>query len=335
MLNNKTEFPETPELNGVVVLGALLLFWSSVALIGCSSSNAKSPEDTSGSDDHKPCTETTNAAANACQFEVDDDYWIALGKCSNVTEAEERKACETDAEKEREDGLDECKEITAARGEVCAALGEAAYDPAIEAADFIGVDGIIANPNPYFPLLPGTEWVYEAADQTITVTVTDKTRVIEGITTVEVHDVVTEDGKLVEDTDDWYAQDTSGNVWYFGEIARNYEDGELVDLEGTWKAGRDEAKIGIVMQAVPQTGQVYRQEFLLGDAEDMAEVIDTAGTESAPAGNCTGNCLVTKEYSPLEPDVEEHKYYAPGVGLILEIDPETGDRTELVSFTKK
>ena len=117
----------------------------------------------------------------------------------------------------------------------------------------------------------------------------------------------------------------------FGEIAKNYEDGELVDLEGSWEAGVDGAKAGIIMKADPQVGDVYRQEFFLGDAEDMGEVLSLSGDETVPAADCDNECLVTKDYTPIEPDVEENKYYAPGVGPILEVDVETGERVELVN----
>jgi hypothetical protein len=89
---------------------------------------------------------------------------------------------------------------------------------------------------------------------------------------------------------------------------------------------------GIVMQAVPAIGAVYRQEFLLGDAEDMAEVTSVTGAETVPAASCAGDCLVTREFTPLEPEVAEAKFYAPGVGLILEVDLDMGDRVELVEF---
>ena len=107
-----------------------------------------------------------------------------------------------------------------------------------------------------------------------------------------------------------------------------------MDLEGSWKAGVDSAKIGVVMPIDPQPGVVYRQEFLPGEAEDMAEVLQLDGSAVTPAAACGGNCLVTLEYTPLEPDGAEHKYYAPGIGMIMELDPETGEPIiELVEYT--
>jgi hypothetical protein len=219
---------------------------------------------------------------------------------------------------------------------VCAALGEAKYDPMPDPADFVHPadigTGVAANP--YLPLVPGGAWVYEGEEETVTVSVTGDIKEILGVPCAVVRDVVTEDGELVEDTYDWFAQDLQGNVWYFGEIARNYEDGELVDLEGSWTAGKDGAKIGIVMPTDPQPGAVYRQEFLLGEAEDMAEVLELDGSADTPAAACDGDCLVTLEYTALEPDAAEHKYYAPGIGMIMELDPETGEPIiELVEYT--
>jgi hypothetical protein len=157
--------------------------------------------------------------------------------------------------------------------------------------------------------------------------------VILGVTTIVVRDVVVDDeGGFVEDTDDWFAQDVAGNVWYFGEIAKNYEDGEFVDIEGSWTAGVDGAKPGIVMPASPTVDAVYRQEFALGNAEDAAEVLGTSESATTPGGSCAGTCVLTRDFTPIEPDALEHKYYAPGIGLILELDPESGERTELVSI---
>jgi len=164
----------------------------------------------------------------------------------------------------------------------------------------------------------------------LTDTVTDEVKEILGVTCAVVHNLVKENGEVIEDTEDWYAQDIFGNVWYFGEIAQDFEDGELVSIDGSWKAGVDGAKAGIIMKAAPAVGDVYRQEFSLGNAEDLAEVLSLTGSEVVPAATCNGDCLVTRDFTPLQPDVSEHKYYKPGFGLILEVNPDTGDRVELV-----
>ena len=123
---------------------------------------------------------------------------------------------------------------------------------------------------------------------------------------------------MAEDTFDWFAQDKDGNVWYFGEDSKEYEDGKVVSTEGSWESGVDGAKPGIVMKANPQVGDAYRQEYYEDEAEDMAEVVSLNEAVSVPQGSFE-NCLKTKEWTPLEPDIVENKYYAPGVGLVMEV----------------
>jgi hypothetical protein len=175
--------------------------------------------------------------------------------------------------------------------------------------------------NPYLPLQPGTTFVYEGTSdgekEHNDVTVTAETKTILGVQCVVVRDTVTVDGELVEDTLDWFAQDKAGNVWYLGEDSKSYEDGELESTEGSWEAGVDGAQPGIIMPAAPKIGDEYRQEYYPGEAEDMASVLDLgAGPVTVPYGTFD-DLLVTKEWSPLEPEVVEQKTYAPGVGLIL------------------
>lgn len=277
------------------------------------------------------CTRTAKAALAACRHEVKDDYWIAIGKCENAG-AGERKACTGEAAAERRAAAEECKEQLSARLELCEAVGEAPYDPEIDPGRFLDPKAIAANPNPYFPLVPGTTRVYQGGDETIVVQVTDQTTAIEGVPAIAVRDTVTVGDEVVEDTVDWFAQDRDGTVWYFGEISQEFEEGELVSLEGSWKAGRDGAKPGIVMLADPRAGVTYRQEWALGNAEDAAEVLETGASASTPGASCEGTCVVTRDFTPISPGAEEHKYYAPGVGLILEVNPETGDRVELVAL---
>ena len=296
------------------------------------------------------CTQTANAAYKACLNEIADDYNIAVGNCINVSDDDDREDCFNDAKK-GEDGYkaakEECKDQYEARRDVCEDLGEDRYDPQLDPADFDS-----PSPNPYFPLVPGTTWTYidTVAGETVNVKVTADTKDIEypvGLvppqifTCIVVSDVVTEtaSGDVIEDTIDWYAQDNDGNVWYFGEIAQNYEDGELVGIDGSWKAGVDGAKPGILMWAYAGFGsdppqEVYRQEFFLGDAEDIGEFFEWVPSIMA-GGRTYSNVLRTKDYTPIEPDVFEYKYFAPGVGLILEEgyedDMATGEMVELGS----
>lgn len=216
--------------------------------------------------------------------------------------------------------------------EIEAEEGTGEYNPAINPADFVDVID-----NPYFPLIPGTTFFYEGESEDATIRnevfVTSETRLVMGVNTTVVRDRVWENDELVEETFDWYAQDKDGNVWYFGEDSKDFEDGKLMSTKGSWEAGVNDAQPGILMQANPQVGDVYRQEYFMGEAEDMAEVFALDESVSIEYGSFE-NCLKTKEWTPLEPGVEENKYYAPGIGFILEVMTEGGsERLELVDIT--
>jgi hypothetical protein len=195
--------------------------------------------------------------------------------------------------------------------------------------------------NPYWPLIPGTTFVYEAEVEdeieTNTVTVTHKKKKILGVTCVVVLDMEYEDDLLVERTYDWYAQDKEGNIWYFGEDSESYEyddDDNLIEVsdEGSWEAGVDGALPGIIMLGDPQIGDAYRQEYYEDEAEDMAKVLRVDATVCTGLG-CCEDCLVTKEWTPLEPGEVEHKHYAPGVGLVL-ISELSGGKTKQVELVE-
>ncbi|MFC1713485.1 hypothetical protein ACFL6S_07455 [Candidatus Poribacteria bacterium] len=205
------------------------------------------------------------------------------------------------------------------------------YDSEIDPADFVTL-----NDNPFFPLTPGTTFIYEGetedGPERIEVEVTSDTRIILGVTCTVVRDRVWVDDELVEDTFDWYAQDEDGNIWYFGEDSTEFEDGVAVSTEGSWEGGVDGARPGILIEAEPEIGDAYRQEFYEGEAEDMAKVLSLSESVTVPYGSFD-NCLQTMEWTPLEPDVVEQKFYARGVGFILEVQVEGGsDRAELVEI---
>jgi hypothetical protein len=183
--------------------------------------------------------------------------------------------------------------------------------------------------NRYLPLKPGSTRVYESADggARVEVTVTSETKTVMGVTCVVVHDRETEDGNLVEDTFDWFAQDKDGNVWYFGEETKEYEGGEVVSTAGSWEGGVDGAIPGIIMKADPQVGDVYQQEYLEGEAEDKAEVLALGESVTVSFGPFA-DVLRTREWPPLEPGVAEEKLYAPGVGLIQAKTVEGGSGQE-------
>jgi hypothetical protein len=191
--------------------------------------------------------------------------------------------------------------------------------------------------NPYWPMTPGSTWTYRESDPegelTVEVTVTEETKTIaNGVEARVVHDVVSQDGEPVEVTDDWYAQDADGNVWYLGEDTAEYEDGKVASREGSFEAGVDGAEPGIVMPGDPEPGLEYRQEFLEGEAEDYARVLGSATRVVVPFGKFD-DVLQTEDVNPLgDPIQVENKFYAEGVGPILTLDLTGAGREELVSY---
>jgi hypothetical protein len=186
--------------------------------------------------------------------------------------------------------------------------------------------------NPYFPLVPGDRRVYRETDgsstQRVVVSVSKKTKLIEnGITARVVHDRVTEQGEVVEDTFDWYAQDAEGNVWYLGEDTVECRNGRIKNHSGSFEAGVDGAQPGVIMPANPEPGQKYRQEYYAGEAEDKAEVLSVNEQTRVPFGHFR-DVLLTKDLVPLEPRVSEYKMYAPGIGMLLAIKTSGGEGRE-------
>lgn len=299
------------------------------------------------------CRYSTKLAYTACNFGAKDDYFTDRAKCLDTIDADLHE-CFAEANDALKDSKEECRDVRSARVDVCRLLDNEVHEPEFgeEFADNF-IDplqiGSTVTPNPYFPLTPGNQWVLsgtffedgEEVTEVITIDVTSKTKLIDGITCVVVRDVVTIDDELVEDTDDWFAQDIDGNVWYCGEEVKDYEtfEGdepplpELVSNDGSFKVGIDHQKGGILLPAVPVVGDIFRQELVWSDAEDIIEILSTEGSETVVATSCTGTCLVTRDFSPLDPGVEENKYYAPGIGKILEIDLESNTRFELIDYT--
>jgi hypothetical protein len=185
---------------------------------------------------------------------------------------------------------------------------------------------------------PGSRWVYreveDGAAQRVDVRVTDRTKVLGGVTARVVHDRVTRGDEVVEDTYDWYAQDSDGNLWYLGEDTKEYEDGKLKTTEGSWAYGVDGAQAGVVVPADPEQAMAYREEYYAGHAEDAAEVLKVGSQVEVPFGKFE-DALLTRNYSSLEPTVEEMKLYARGVGPVLELLVSGGSgRTELLRYTR-
>ena len=185
--------------------------------------------------------------------------------------------------------------------------------------------------NPYFPLPVGRQWVYREGDQRVEVTVTDRTKLIaNGVVARVVTDHVTRKGVPVELTEDYYAQDSKGTVWYLGEDTTEYERGKPISKDGSFEAGVDGARAGIVMPAKPKVGMRYRQELYKGHAEDRAKVVSLRERVKVPLRRYR-KTLMTLDYNPLEPDVLEAKFYARGVGLVLAVGLSGDtDREELI-----
>lgn len=291
-------------------------------------------------DEPLSCEVQAIALRNACGNDVADDLWEARTICENMPDEVERDECFDEAEDEYGENRQLCRDQLEARTDLCEALEEDRYVVELDPADFVADPLMIGSgvtPNPYFPLVPGYKWTYisEEDGETVTVEVMNTVKMVEGIPTIVVKDIVTltDTDELIEDTDDWFAQDLEGNVWYMGEIALNFEDGELVDIDGSWKTGRDGALPGIIMFAMPVVDTVYRQEYLPAEAEDAGRITSITGSGESEAASCEGDCVITDDFTPIEPDELEQKVYAPGVGVILEIDPEEGEPVlELIEF---
>jgi hypothetical protein len=193
--------------------------------------------------------------------------------------------------------------------------------------------------NAWFPLAPGSVYVYRGVKDgraaRDVVTVTRRTKRVQGIPCVVVEDRLFLDGRLAERTTDWYAQDDAGNVWYFGEATAELDRrGRVTSTEGSWQAGRDGAVAGIYMPARPRVGGSGRQEYLAGEAEDHYRVVDLHASVTVPSVS-SRSALLTEEWTPLEPGVLDRKLYVRGIGVALEQAVKGGDeRLALVSFVR-
>lgn len=193
--------------------------------------------------------------------------------------------------------------------------------------------------NTFWPMKPGTRWTYreldpDAGELTVDVTVTSQTkRIANGVEARVVRDTVRRGDEVVEDTFDWYAQDAAGTIWYLGEDTAEFENGELVSREGSFEAGVDGALPGIALPAHPRPGMSYRQEYSAGEAEDNGAVLSVDELVEVPYGRFD-EALLTRDTNALEPDAEELKFYARGVGPVLTLDVSGGaGREELLSVT--
>ena len=275
------------------------------------------------------CDQTTQAATKACHFNAQGDFWISVGTCDNLSDASKRATCKKKADADLKPAASDCQAQTDARQQVCQGVGQAAYDPVIDPKNFINTIT-----NPFLPTQPGNAYIYSMPHGTDTFFITRKRIQILGVSCVIVHDTSVVSGVTEEDTFDYFAQDRQGNVWYFGEDTTQLNDGVVVGVEGSWRAGVNGAKPGIIMKAVPKVGDEYRQEFALGTAEDSAKVVALNQEVHVTFGSFK-NALKTFEFSGLEPTARENKYYVPGVGNVLTVDLVTGERDELIKIEHK
>jgi hypothetical protein len=296
------------------------------------------------------CSATAFTLRQACQSDANDNFFVARAKCNNLSDPTARKECFVEAWAARKEDVQLCREQLAWRRLACKSLGEDRYDPEVDPALFDDPRNP-TKPNPYFPLSVGNKWEYRGEGEVNNVEVVDETKLIEGVRCIVFRDQVFKDGDLAEDTDDWFAPAKDGNVWYFGEEVKDFEsfDGdeprrpELVKIDGSFKAGRDGDKPGVIFQASPKPGQTYLEEFSLGNAEDMTQILSTTYKygdhpeldrlvpQALAERFCSGDCVVTKNISLLEPGVVARKYYGRGVGFFLEISLDTGKVLQLVN----
>jgi len=298
------------------------------------------------------CTDTAEALLTACVFQAQNDLYVARAICINESDAVDRAACFQDADDSLAEAQDLCRGQHDTRLLACASLGEGRYDPEFDASQFESRFTKLTHPNPYFPLTIGYRWVYKGGTEKDTVEITNATKLIDGVTCIVVHDVVLDRGLLKEDTNDWYAQAKNGDVWYCGEEAKDYENfagdrpviAELVSDEGSFKAGREGDKPGIIFLALPSAGKTYVEEASLANAEDVTDILSTTysyGTDPeldryvprrlAELFCSSRDCVVTRNYSLLEPGIFDRKFYARGVGVFLEVHLNTADSDQLVA----
>lgn len=273
---------------------------------------------------------TAEALRDSTQLDAASDFLESFALALNEP-LEDLPGALREAWAERTETLELAQDQFEARLHVFDQVGHGRYLPELDPAEFSS-----QLTNPFFSFPAGQTLIYEKVTsegtERVEITILADTVEIEDITCAQVQDRAFLDGELIEDTIDWYAEHQNGDVWYMGEISKNYdEDGFLEDIDGSWRHGKDGAQAGVLMPGTPVLNQMYRQEYWIDEAEDVGRVIATNETVTVPAGTFTG-CWMTEDGTPLEPDAIEYKYYAPGVGLILEVDPESGERLELTQI---
>jgi len=330
-----------------------------IAAVGLIAALLVSPASAGHRDAPSACVQTAKTMLKACRYDVRDDYYETLANCKNISAWNDRSACYEEAYTQKREDREFCGEVEEARIEACEVLNEDRYDPdPLLVNEFVNPNDVpsLYPVNPYISVVAGHTYVLRAGEEgeeIVVVHVTEDIREILDVPCRVVVDAVVEasededTGELeyeaVEVTDDWFAQTTSGDVVYCGEVARNFEDGVLRDLDGSFEAGLDFAKSGYLVLSTPVFGLAHRQEFSLGEAEDIIQYLgmNTAPTEDEggnPANSdfsCgTDLCLQTFDFAPVDPESTEYKYYRPGIGFVLAVGMEdgeiTGEREELM-----
>ncbi len=224
-----------------------------------------------------------------------------------------------------------------ALGAGCGSSAKSALPQGAEPVTLDPADFTTEITNPYWPMSPGDRWVYRETDgqggeQKVVVTVTDQKKTIDGNRGLGSSTTSSpRTGELVEDTFDWYAQDADGNIWYLGEDTKEFENGKVKTTAGSWEHGVDGAQAGIARARRSRARARVRQEYYAGEAEDAASVLSLDEWVQVPAGSFR-NVLMTRDYTPLHPEILEHKFYAQGIGPVLVLGISGGsDREELLS----
>jgi hypothetical protein len=303
--------------------------------------------------DNRYCSSTAEVQFSGCNLEKKDDALKAEAICINISDNQQRKQCLVEASTAFKEGTKLCGAQRKARKQLCNAIGEARYDPDLDPANFDQDFTHLTNPNIYRPLGIGNHWKYVGSGETIFIDVLNKTKLIDGLTCLVARDTVLLNGELHEDTLDWFAQAKNGDVYYCGEEVKDYEsfegdnprEPELTEIAGSFKQGRNGDKAGISFKGKSVVGDIYRQEYSVGNAEDVVQVLSTTYSYGSSAeldklvppalanALCANkDCIVTGEFTPINPTPAgfARKYYAPGIGVFLEIFPSTGQTVQLV-----
>ena len=355
----------------MIINKPLIIALSILTAFAVTSGNSMATGYNSGGHNSNYCSQTSRTLYRACYFDTLDDLNETKANCINIIDDEAREECFDTVQSELWGELESCKDQKDARRAVCDSIGEQRYADPLKDPDITFVDpdniGDGVDPNPYVNMTVGHTYVLRAGEdfeETVVVHVTDEVREAEGydgepvlcrvvVDAVMILEEDEEDGSSEwigeEVTDDYFAQDNTGIVYYCGEISRNFEDGYLNNLDGSFFSGVELAKAGVLMRAAPTVGQVDRQEYAIAEAEDVVEYLSLSAAPGLDEGgqnmndpsfgcvgdgNAEGDCLKTLDTSALDPESTEFKYYRAGVGFVLAVSMEDGEidgeREELV-----